>query len=263
MRGYILLTFDVEEFDIPLEYGYKIEPDEQLEIGKKGLDVLMPLINAHAISTTMFTTANFALHFPEAVKQMAEHHEIGSHTYYHSRFENADLLKSKQTLEEISGKLVTGLRMPRMQKANIYEIKKAGYVYDCSINPTWIPGRYNNLHKPRVFYNEDGIIRIPASVSPIMRLPLFWLGFKNYPYKLFRRLCFKCLEADGYVCLYFHPWEFVDINQYTLPGYVKNLCGEQLLNRLNNLIQDLRKEFEFSSIQRFLNTHNIKEGIEN
>ena len=35
---YILLTFDVEEFDLPLEYGQAISLEQQLEIGKKGLD---------------------------------------------------------------------------------------------------------------------------------------------------------------------------------------------------------------------------------
>ena len=37
MNRRILLSFDVEEFDMPLEYGFPIPPDQQMEIGKKGL----------------------------------------------------------------------------------------------------------------------------------------------------------------------------------------------------------------------------------
>ena len=36
----IFLTFDVEEFDIPLEFNQPIHPDLQMDIGKKGLDAV-------------------------------------------------------------------------------------------------------------------------------------------------------------------------------------------------------------------------------
>ena len=34
----ILLSFDVEEFDMPLEYGFSISPEQQMQVGKLGLD---------------------------------------------------------------------------------------------------------------------------------------------------------------------------------------------------------------------------------
>lgn len=40
----ILLTFDVEEFDLPLEYGQSIAIEQQLAIGKAGLDETMAII---------------------------------------------------------------------------------------------------------------------------------------------------------------------------------------------------------------------------
>ncbi len=246
------MSFDVEEFDIPLEYNFTIPLNEQMEIGKRGLDVLIPLWEKYKTPSTLFTTALFAQKFPDTIKNLASKHEIASHTFYHSNFENKHLLQSRLVLEEISGTAVTGLRMPRMRKVEMNEVKNAGYLYDSSINPTFIPGRYNNFHLPRTVYEQENMIRIPASVSPIIRLPLFWLGFKNYPYWLFLKICLQTLKKDGYVNLYFHPWEFTPIDNYNLPGYVKKHSGQVLLNRLEKLINDLSKNGSFITTQQYL-----------
>jgi hypothetical protein len=189
MNSYTMLSFDVEEFDMPLEYDQQISPELQMETGRLGLEALIPIWEKYNTPCTLFTTANYAQHFPETIRELAKKHEIASHTFYHSTFETADLEKSRIVLEEMAGTHVTGLRMPRMKKVAMEDVAKAGYEYDSSINPTIIPGRYNNFHLPRTVYTENGVTRIPASVSPVIRLPLFWLAFKNYPYKLFLQLC--------------------------------------------------------------------------
>jgi peptidoglycan/xylan/chitin deacetylase (PgdA/CDA1 family) len=252
MKAYTLLSFDVEEFDMPLEYNHAIALTEQMEVGKKGLDALIPLWEKYNVTTTLFTTANFAQTFRDSIKALATKHEIASHTFYHSDFKNEHLLQSRLLLEEISGTNVTGLRMPRMRKVEMTEVIKAGYLYDSSINPTFLPGRYNNFHLPRIVYRDEDMIRMPASVSPVVRLPLFWLGFKNYPYWLFLKLCKQTLRKDGYLCLYFHPWEFTDISSYKMPTYTKKPNGKILLERLERLINDLAKYSDFISMQDYL-----------
>jgi hypothetical protein len=246
MRGKVLLSFDVEEFDMPLEYQFDIPVEEQMRVGIKGLDAIAPILDS--VACTLFTTANFANHFPERIKALAKSHEIASHTFYHTAYTTEDLLKSKLRLEEITGEKVTGLRMPRMRPVLMKDVLAAGYQYDSSINPTWLPGRYNNFHLPRTVYNEDGVKRIPASVSPGIRIPLFWLSFKNMPYNLYLQLCKQTLARDGYLCLYFHPWEFTSIEQFGLPGYTRRWCGSKLVERLNKLIRDLSKEANFSTM---------------
>lgn len=252
MKAYTLLSFDVEEFDMPLEYNHDISQNEQMEVGKKGLDALIPLWEKYNLNTTLFTTANFAHTFPDSIKALAAKHEIASHTFYHSDFINEHLLQSRLLLEKISGSKVTGLRMPRMRKVEMDEVINAGYLYDSSINPTFLPGRYNNFHLPRTVYRDDNMVRMPASVSPVVRLPLFWLGFKNYPYWLFLKLCKQTLQKDGYLCLYFHPWEFTDIDKYNMPSYTKKPNGKKLLQRLERLINDLSKYSDFITMQDYL-----------
>ncbi|RTL56915.1 MAG: DUF3473 domain-containing protein [Sphingobacteriales bacterium] len=249
---YILLSFDVEEFDMPLEYGQPISPEEQMNVGKKGTDVLESILQQHNISCTLFTTANYAIHFPKQIQQLAGTQEIASHTFYHSRFEEADLLLSKQRLAVISGQTITGLRMPRMQQVNIAALKAAGYLYDASVNPTWIPGRYNNRHLPRTWYTEQHIVRIPASVTPNLRIPLFWLAFKNMPLSLFVKFTLQTLRQDGYVSLYLHPWEFTELSNYQIPNYTKRYSGKRLEYRLHQFIEAMKQEGQFITMQQFM-----------
>jgi peptidoglycan/xylan/chitin deacetylase (PgdA/CDA1 family) len=247
-QRYILMSFDVEEFDMPLEYNQSLSIYEQMDTGFKGLQATMSVINGNDAPCTFFTTAHFANWFADSIKQMSRKHEIASHTFYHTQYKTADLLQSRLELENITGQPVYGLRMPRMMKVPMQDVIQAGYSYDSSVNPTWIPGRYNNLSLPRTIYYDENMLRVPASVSPRFRIPLFWLAFKNMPYSLFKSLCIQTLKKDGYLCLYFHPWEFTDIWEFEIPGYAKRWSGEKLQQRLYRLIKDLKAEGDFSTM---------------
>jgi peptidoglycan/xylan/chitin deacetylase (PgdA/CDA1 family) len=242
------MSFDVEEFDMPLEYNQNLTIYEQMETGFKGLQATMSVINGMEAACTFFTTAHFANWFPDSIRQISRKHEIASHTFYHSQYKTADLLQSRLALENITGQPVYGLRMPRMMKVPMQDVIQAGYSYDSSVNPTWIPGRYNNLSLPRTIYFDEKMLRVPASVSPRLRIPLFWLAFKNMPYNLFRQLAIQTLRKDGYLCLYFHPWEFTDIWEFEMPGYTKRWSGEKLQHRLYRLFKDLKAEGDFTTM---------------
>lgn len=248
---FILLSFDVEEFDTPLEYLQFISSEQQLKVGLDGLLAIKEVLTRHQIRTTLFTTANFAINYPELIRELSWSHEIASHTFYHSSFQTKDLKESKIALEKISGKPITGIRIPRMKYLKPDDLTDAGYIYDSSINPIWLPGRYNHLNKPTTSFTENKIFRIPASVSTFLRVPLFWLSFKNLPYSVYLRLVLHALNNAGYVCLYFHPWEFTDLSSYKLPRYIKKPDHEQLLERLDRLIKDLKTEGHFITMNSF------------
>lgn len=248
------MSFDVEEFDLPLEYDIPISKEEQMAVGKKGLDVISEILKDMDVPCTLFTTANFALNFPTQIATLSQKHEIASHTYFHSSFTQKDLKDSLLALENITSKKVYGLRMPRMKQINPEWVNDAGYKYDSSVNPTWLPGRYNHLSKPRKCYRESGIWRVPVSVSANFRIPLFWLAFKNFPYSYFKRIAVQTLKKDGCLSLYFHPWEFTDLSNYAVPAMVKRKSGVQLVNQLKRLISDLKEQGEFTTIHSFLDT---------
>ena len=252
---YILLTFDVEEFDLPREHKLNVPITEQLATGKQGLDNISEVIKENT-PATLFTTANFALKYPSKIAAISNEHEIASHTFFHSSFRREDLSNSKQVLEDITSKKINGLRMPRMKKIEGGWIREAGYNYDSSVVPAWMPGSYNHLRLPRISYYENGITRIPSSVSANFRIPLFWLSFKNLPYTYFKRLALRSLKKDGYLSLYFHTWEFADLNKYNLPIFIKRKSGTELLEKLKRFLTDLKQEAEFITMQSFLEIKN-------
>ena len=253
----ILLSFDIEEFDMPLEYGKEISFEDQIEISTRGTHHILDILERNHVKATFFSTVVFAQHSPELIKRILKSgHELASHGYYHSKFEPAHLASSKIALEEISGKEITGFRMARMMPVDEKEVAKAGYTYNSSINPTWLPGRYNNLHLPRKFYNNENVWQIPASVSPLVRFPLFWLSFHNLPLGIYTLLAKWTIRKDGYLNTYFHPWEFTDLKdkeRFNFPGYVEKNTGDQMIARMDQFIKNFKKQhFEFSTISDFV-----------
>ena len=241
----ILLSFDIEEFDMPFEYQKDISFDEQISISVKGSIIILDLLAKNNIKATFFSTVVFALNAPEIIQRIKnEGHELASHTYYHSKFENKDLLESKLKLQELSGLPVNGFRMPRMMPVSDLEIEKAGYTYNSSINPTLLPGRYNNLHISRTYYNLGNVCQLPASVSPF-RIPLFWLSFHNFPLNYYKYLVKKTYQKDGYLNVYFHPWEFIDLTdkeKFGFPNYVSKNSGQKMVIRMDNFMQWINQQ---------------------
>ena len=249
----ILLSFDLEEFDIPEEFGQKLSENEKIEVTLSGLMPLLELINRHNIKATFYTTAFFAQSNPEIVKKISEKHEIASHGFYHSSFQPDDVANSKETLQAITGLPVKGFRMARLKPIDKSLLVNAGYSYDSSLNPTFLPGRYNNMDKPRRPFNAEGLVNLPASVATILRIPLFWISFKVLPLSIYKVLALKTLKKDKYLNIYFHPWEFADISSYKLPFYVKRTSGKELLAKFDKLLIALKEVGEYSGSTEYCN----------
>jgi peptidoglycan/xylan/chitin deacetylase (PgdA/CDA1 family) len=222
-------------------------------VSTRGLTLLAERFAAVGVPTTMFTTANYALHESALIKSLAQTHEIASHGYYHTTFKPADLLKSRLALEELLGKPVTGFRRARMGYVDPNDVQQAGYQYNSSLHPTWLPGRYNHWGEPRHPFNEQGVWQIPASVTPTLRLPLFWLSLKNFPFAYYKELCRQTLKSDGFLNLYVHPWEFTDLSGYEkIPTYVRRHSKDELLDRVEALLRYLKPRGEFTTMHEFV-----------
>lgn len=242
----ILLSFDIEEFDVPCEHGVDMPMSEQVRISTEGTHAVLDCLRRTGVQATFFCTANFADHAPHVVRRILdEGHELASHGYYHSRFEPADLMRSRQRLEDLAGVPVVGYRQARMMPVPEDEVRRAGYRYNSSINPTLLPGRYCNLHEPRRYFVRQGVVQLPASVTPLVRFPLFWLSCHNLPFRLYRWLCDRTLAADGYLVVYFHPWEFYPLEQHPelrLPRIIRRHSGPAMLARLTRWIEHFRQQ---------------------
>jgi peptidoglycan/xylan/chitin deacetylase (PgdA/CDA1 family) len=248
---------------MPFEYGKTISFEDQIKISITGTSIILDLLSRYNFKATFFSTATFAIHAPLIIERIRrEGHELASHGFYHSQFSKEDLRNSKMKLEELWGSEVTGFRMPRMMPVDELEIEKAGYRYNSSINPTWLPGRYNNLHVKRTYFKQGHVLQLPASVSPTLRIPLFWLSFHNFPPALYRWLFRHAYRKDGYANIYFHPWEFTNLadkERYNFPAYVSRNSGQQMIDRMDKFMAWLQKKgYPSSTIKDFIDSITVK-----
>ena len=125
----VLLSFDIEEFDMPFEYGKTISFEDQISISRAGTIAILDMLDKYEIKATFFCTVTFAENIPDLIKRITETgHELASHGYYHSDFKPEHLLQSKQKLKEISGQEITGYRMARMMPVDEKEVKRPVYL---------------------------------------------------------------------------------------------------------------------------------------
>jgi len=255
MIGKIYLNFDLEEFDIPCEYGHYLKEKEQIQVSNEGAETLLELLQKKGLKVTFFTTASFALKKTELIKTiLAFGHEIASHGLSHNPIgKDEELHLSKKILEDICSVQILGYRSPRFRAVNYQSLICSGYKYNSSINPTWLPGRYNYLSFPRKIFCEQGLVQIPISTTPLFRIPLCWLSFKNIPLSLFKTFSLWTLQEKGYLNIFFHPWEFANIQQYPIPRIAKAIDGLVLLQRLEAYISWLQSlEVKFCTLNDVL-----------
>jgi peptidoglycan/xylan/chitin deacetylase (PgdA/CDA1 family) len=187
----ILLSFDTEEFDLPREHGVQISLDDSMKVSSSGVTTILNILRSENVHATFFCTTTFAENAPELMSRIiAEGHEVASHGCDHTNPKPTDIELSKKRLQKLyPSTKINGYRQPRMFSVNNLSLKTSGYLYNSSLHPAFIPGRYMHFDKPRVPFIEDGIVQIPASVTPWIRLPIFWLACHNYPFWLYCQLC--------------------------------------------------------------------------
>lgn len=78
----ILLSFDIEEFDAPLEQGVDLPFEQQMSISIDGTRKILACLKRYQVQATFFCTANFAAHAPEVIKEILRGgHEIARYNY--------------------------------------------------------------------------------------------------------------------------------------------------------------------------------------
>ena len=253
----ILLSFDTEEFDVPREHGVDFSLEEGMDVSREGTNRILDVLRQNDVKATFFCTGNFAQNAPDVMKRiMDEGHEVACHGVDHWRPADTDFARSKEIVERITGRTVYGYRQPRMFPVLESEIKRVGYRYNSSLNPAFIPGRYMHLTEPRTWFMKDGVMQIPASVTPWLRFPLFWLSLHNLPQWLYHWLTRRTLSRDGYFVTYFHPWEFYELKEHPelkMPFIIRNHSGQQMMERLDSLIKMLKGSgHEFITFNEFV-----------
>lgn len=240
----ILLSFDTEEFDLPREHGVEIDMNTSMKVSRYGTERILDVLRSNNVPATFFITGNFAERAPDLVNRIQnEGHEVACHGVDHFQPRDTDFKESKKIVEKVAGIKTYGYRQPRMFPVSDIEIKEAGYLYNSSLNPAFIPGRYMHLDTPRTCFMKDGVLQIPASVTPLLRFPLFWLSNHVLPKKLYYWMIKRTLKHDGYFNTYMHPWEFFELKEHPewkTQSIILMNSGMKLQQRLDLLIKELK-----------------------
>ncbi len=236
------LSFDFEECDLPREGGIDYPIERGMAVSVEGANAVLDVLEKHAVKATFFCTLNFAERAPEVMRRIIDGgHEVAAHGVDHFHQISEDPFRCKEGLERLYGVKVVGYRQPRMFPVDNAALKQAGYEYNSSLNPAFIPGRYMHLTTPRLPFVKDRLMQIPASVTPCLRFPLFWLALHLLPEWLYHRLVSRTLCHDGHFVTYFHPWEFsrsfaAEAAMLKVSPLIRRNLGENMICRLDRLV---------------------------
>ena len=248
MKRIISLTFDLEEFSLPLDYGKEIGTDEMLMISYKGCKELRKLLDKFNIKVTLFTSKVFARTFPHLIKKFSkEGHEIALHS---DTCNFRTLLGEKKFLENVSKNKILGFRMHKLTLPDFKTLRKIGIKYDTSLHPTYVPERYNNLRYSLKPFMTNHISEIPISVTPFLRLPISFVWSRNFGINYMKLCTFLIFKKQNFINLYFHPWEFVKLDSFGLPFYITRNTGRKMSRLLGDYIKwCLSKNMQFCPLR--------------
>jgi peptidoglycan/xylan/chitin deacetylase (PgdA/CDA1 family) len=270
-RKPLLLTFDVEEFDWPGERGRPLRRTTQLGATTCGLRRLLPLLARRGVRATFFVTGEYARGEPQVVRGLVEHgHEVAVHGLAHSddyaTMRAADAVErlraARTVVEHSSGHSAQGVRTPRLRPCAAAVLAAAGFSYDASPHPTWVPGRYNGLHLPRSPWWEDGVLRVPISVLPWVRLPVSWIWYRWAGARLGGIAASAAALRAPYLHLYFHPWEAVDIRRLGIPSWLAVRTGPAFVRALDRLLASSAQRLVPMPVRDFVAAYTAAEGTD-
>lgn len=222
-----ILTFDIEEwFHILDNDSTKLVKDWDKYESRfyQNMDRILDLLEKNKTKATFFCLGWVAEKYPDVIKRIDDlGYEIGSHSYAHQLvYEQspeefkADLEKSINVLEEITGKKIKYYRSPGFSITNntlwAFDILcSLGIEVDCSI----FPARRAHGGMNGFGYNEPVIIstsgnelkEFPISTKSVLNQNIIYSGggyFRLLPYQIINRI----LSNSKYVMTYFHPRDF-------------------------------------------------------
>ncbi|MCI5121354.1 MAG: DUF3473 domain-containing protein [Candidatus Electrothrix sp. AUS4] len=232
MQNTILLTFDVEDW-FQVENFKKYIPysswnSKELRV-EKNTNELLDLLDSVSVpvQATFFILGWIAERCPDLVREIQKRgHEVASHGFDHHLCYNQspddlrdDLLRSKELLEDLTGRQVAGYRAPSFSITDdtLALVREVGYLYDSSFNSYEGHGRYGSLSLPQnaeldmpIYSITSSFYEIPVSNLRVGSQVIPWGGggyFRLLPAFLHGLGVKRILEQKKCYTFYMHPWE--------------------------------------------------------
>ena len=186
---------------------------------------VLDLFAAAGVKATFFTLGWVAARHPHLVRRIHEAgHEVASHGWDHARVFTlgreafaADLLRSRQALEDAAGAAVRGYRAPSFSIDGrtpwAFEVlAEQGYAYSSSVAPV-VHDHYGWREAPRFAFHplpDSGLLELPVTTAQWAGRRLAAGGggfFRVLPYGFTRAVIRQVNGLGQPAMFYFHPWE--------------------------------------------------------
>lgn len=266
------LTFDVEEwFQVT-----SLEPYVKRGDWYSLKSLVMPqtrkvldICDEFGVKATFFVLGYVARKYPELVREIdVRGHELASHGDEHRLvcrlapevFEG-DVLRSKDALEQISGKAVIGYRAPSWSitddtKWALEILEKHGFKYDSSIIPGKIRYGISDASRfPFKISDDKEILEFPLSTVNLSGKLFPFSGglfLRALPYGLVSRWTRQFNLEKQPVMVYLHPWELDPFHPVLKVGLKPYIIHYYNLNKTEKRLRSLLQNFKFDMMKNVL-----------
>ncbi len=229
---------------------------------ERTMDRMLGAMAQWNVRATCFVLGWVADRAPRLVRSISEAgHEIASHGYGHDLVHEmrhdgfrADVARSKELLEDMSGLQVRGYRAPSFSITDwaLPILRELGFEYDSSLFPTTIShdryGKLAFLKHAGPIARHQGLTEVSLPCLSVGRHAVPWAGggyFRLMPYPVFKLGVERILGAGKPYVFYIHPWE-LDAAQPRIGGLKRSerlrhyLNLERTESRWLSLLRDFR-----------------------
>jgi len=211
LKKEIAITIDVES-----DWGGRADTCHGIQ---EGLPFILNTLNELDIKATFFISGEIVRNNKDIVSEISESgHEIASHSFKHnvdygelSKEELFDQINmSKELIEDEIGVKPLGFRMPQFRiNDHLFDVlSDLGFKYDSSMVRGIFPSRYSSLSIPSEPFFKNGILEIPISTMPYIRLPMGLLWINAMGFNMFKFLVER-IELPDRIVLYLHPFDLI------------------------------------------------------
>lgn len=215
MKGSASKTIAIS-VDVENDWGGRVDTSYGIQ---EGLPFILDTLDEFAIRATFFICGEVVTKNRAMVCRISKSgHEIASHGFTHnidygrlSEEELSDQIhRSKLLIEEETGTRIVGFRMPkfRVNDCLFHVLADLRFKYDSSVVRGILPWRYSNLSIPYEPFLKNGILEIPVSTMPYLRVPMGLLWINAVGFNTFRFLMERS-KLPHTIVLYIHPFDLI------------------------------------------------------
>lgn len=272
------LTLDLEDW-YHLEYFQKYSPEKK-PLMINNLTPFFDLLDKYNIKISVFVLGELIDTHKDLIKEIEQRgHEIGIHGWDHNLLSGkrttdfiSEILRTKECLESIIKKPVTGYRAPcfSLNNEKLSALLEIGIKYDSSYiqfkeHPLYGALDLNDFSKiDDIVYKKDNFFEFELPTIKVLTksIPISGGGyFRLFPKLLFTVLWRKYLKEKNNFLMYIHPFELtetkIDLKGFSFISKARFSVGRKKnLQKLEWLIKkSLKDNFKFTTISDFVNSH--------